>query len=212
MLSVKLCHYHIRGHLHFATRTFQALRIAVNDELENIRTGLDAMVRLLAPGGRLAVISFHSLEDRIVKHFSRPDEKGLGHTLTKRPIIPTEQEIKINPRARVQNFVSSLKYESYSRYRPTFTNYSYCKCHFTCWFSSFCAVYLAINNRVAGKGYQLRAVERQLQTLQNAQNKVGQAAIEGQSMDAVSAQATTLGFVPVNQVEYVSTGGAVAVR
>lgn len=90
-----------RGRLHPATRTFQALRIAVNDELNALKNALPAAVNLLKPGGRLAVISFHSLEDRIVKQFIRhaAQEKTLRR-LHKKPIAPGETEIKANPRAR----------------------------------------------------------------------------------------------------------------
>lgn len=87
-------------HLHPATRTFQALRIAVNDELEVLKEGLEGALSLLAPGGRLAVITFHSLEDRIVKHrFRRATEEGFS-VLTKKPVIASEEEEKNNPRSR----------------------------------------------------------------------------------------------------------------
>jgi len=81
-----------------ATRTFQALRIAVNDELGQIERMLAQVEANLAPGGVLAVIAFHSLEDRIVKHFLR-SAAGL-QTLTKRPLVPSEAECAANPRAR----------------------------------------------------------------------------------------------------------------
>jgi 16S rRNA (cytosine1402-N4)-methyltransferase len=87
--------------IHFATRTFQALRIAVNDELGHFKKALPQAVEVLNKEGRLAVISFHSLEDRIVKNFFK--EKSLTgelKILTKKPIGPGEQEIKINPRSR----------------------------------------------------------------------------------------------------------------
>jgi len=90
-----------RGPIHFATRTFQALRIAVNDELGNLTAALPAMVRALAPGGRLAVISFHSLEDRIVKRFFKEQERhGTLRALTKRPIVAGPEETAANPRSR----------------------------------------------------------------------------------------------------------------
>lgn len=94
------------GRIHPATRTFQALRIAVNDELQIITRGLDASFRHLKPGGRLAVISFHSLEDRIVKtafrKFADEDESGDTHAMviTKKPLCPTEEEFIANPRSR----------------------------------------------------------------------------------------------------------------
>jgi 16S rRNA (cytosine1402-N4)-methyltransferase len=90
-----------RGRIHPATRTFQALRIAVNDELEALEAGLDAALRLLKPGGRMAVISFQSLEDRIVKwRFRGWAEAGLVQILTRKPQVPTADEIRQNPRAR----------------------------------------------------------------------------------------------------------------
>lgn len=89
------------GKKHCATKTFQALRIAVNDELDTLRTGLETSFELLASGGRMAVISFHSLEDRIVKHFIlEKKEAGIGFSLHKKPIEPSEEEIKSNPRSR----------------------------------------------------------------------------------------------------------------
>jgi 16S rRNA (cytosine1402-N4)-methyltransferase len=94
------------GKIHPATRTFQALRIAVNRELESLELALPQAVELLAPGGRLAVISFHSLEDRIVKLFFR-SESGYGgeqpariQIITKKPIEAGEQEARANPRSR----------------------------------------------------------------------------------------------------------------
>ena len=79
-------------------RTFQALRIAVNDELNNLEKSLPQSLEILRPGGRIVVISFHSLEDRIVKNFFKNRaSKGI---LTKKPVTPSEQEIKINPRSR----------------------------------------------------------------------------------------------------------------
>jgi 16S rRNA (cytosine1402-N4)-methyltransferase len=91
---------HVRGYrrIHPATRTFQALRIAVNDELGALRGGLAAATERLRIGGRLAVISFHSLEDRIVKQTFRDDSRL--RALTKKPLAPGEAEVARNPRAR----------------------------------------------------------------------------------------------------------------
>ena len=90
-----------RGRIHPATRTFQALRIAVNQELAALEAGLDAAIELLKPSGRVAVISFHSLEDRIVKWRMRGwAEKGLARVLTRKPRLPTAEEASANPRAR----------------------------------------------------------------------------------------------------------------
>lgn len=89
------------GKINPATRTFQALRIAVNGELNALETGLGKALEILKPGGRIAVISFHSLEDRIVKNFFRDKAgEGVGEVLTKKPITPGEAEIKENPRSR----------------------------------------------------------------------------------------------------------------
>lgn len=87
--------------IHFATKTFQALRIAVNHELENIEAGLKQIDRVLKTGGRAAVISFHSLEDRIVKNaFRELKKKGIAEIITKKPVRPTPEEIIQNPRSR----------------------------------------------------------------------------------------------------------------
>ena len=105
-----------KSHLHPATRTFQALRIEVNQELENLQSVLPQAVSALLPGGRLAIIAFHSLEDRIVKQFFQRESRDCicppsqpvctcGHQavlkiLTRSPIRPTEEETALNPRAR----------------------------------------------------------------------------------------------------------------
>jgi len=87
--------------IHPATRTFQALRIFVNRELDDLRKLLEAAPQLLKPGGRLVVISFHSLEDRIVKDAIREGAKlGQYKVLTKKPVMASEEEIASNPRAR----------------------------------------------------------------------------------------------------------------
>lgn len=96
-----------RERVHPATRVFQALRIAVNDELGALRDGLDAAVGRLRGAGRIVVISFHSLEDRIVKHSMRDDERL--EVLTKRPIVPSRREISENPRARSAKLRAALR-------------------------------------------------------------------------------------------------------
>ena len=105
-----------RTRIHPATRTFQALRIAVNDELATLEKALPQAVDVLAPGGRLVVIGFHSLEDRVVKRFMRResrdcicppeapvcvcDHQATLRVITRKPIRPTAEEIASNPRAR----------------------------------------------------------------------------------------------------------------
>lgn len=92
--------YH-HGRSHPATRTFQALRIAVNDEMESLNKGLASAQKLLTPGGRLAVITFHSIEDRIVKTaFVEAERNGKGTVITRKPITPGDEELAQNPRAR----------------------------------------------------------------------------------------------------------------
>jgi len=90
-----------KSKIHPATRTFQALRIAVNDELENLKKLLDGAAEVLRPHGKIAVISFHSLEDRVVKwDMKELAQKGVYNILTKKPLIAGEQERRINPRSR----------------------------------------------------------------------------------------------------------------
>jgi 16S rRNA (cytosine1402-N4)-methyltransferase len=96
--------------LHPATRVFQALRIAVNDELAALDEALDEAVGILKPGGRICVISFHSLEDRIVKNkFKGFGRKGILKILTKKPVYPGQQEVKVNPRARSARLRAALR-------------------------------------------------------------------------------------------------------
>jgi 16S rRNA (cytosine1402-N4)-methyltransferase len=113
------------GEGHPAKRVFQALRIAVNDELGSLETALPAALELLKPGGRLAVISFHSLEVRIVKHFLRDRERGCtcppdfpvcvcGHepelrAIQRRPVRPSEAEVATNPRAATARLRAAVK-------------------------------------------------------------------------------------------------------
>jgi 16S rRNA (cytosine1402-N4)-methyltransferase len=118
------------GAIHPATRTFQALRLFVNEELAELAVALSAAERVLKPGGRLAVVAFHSLEDRIVKTFfadrgptragsrHRPDAAGAAPTfrvLTKRPIVPDEAEVAANPRARSARLRAAERTEAAAR-------------------------------------------------------------------------------------------------
>jgi 16S rRNA (cytosine1402-N4)-methyltransferase len=93
--------FYQKGRLHPATKTFQAIRIAVNRELENLKAFLESMPRIMAPKGRVAIISFHSLEDRIVKRaFHQMEDDGIGTRITKKPVGPSEEELHENPRSR----------------------------------------------------------------------------------------------------------------
>ena len=99
-----------KSKIHPATRTFQALRIAVNDELNNLRKILPQTIEVLAPGGKIVIISFHSLEDRIVKKFLKEEfKKGSLEILIKKPVRPSKEEIKINPRSRSAKLRAAMK-------------------------------------------------------------------------------------------------------
>jgi len=115
------------GDGHPAKRVFQAIRIAVNDELASLEAALPAALEMLRPGGRLAVISFHSLEDRIVKQVLRERERGCtcppdfpvcvcGHepelrAIQRRPVRPSETEVAANPRAASARLRAAVKAE-----------------------------------------------------------------------------------------------------
>lgn len=89
------------GRIHPATRTFQALRICVNNELESLKQGLEQALEILLEGGRVVVISYHSLEDKIVKDFFRKKEaEGVLEIITKKPILPSRREVQKNARSR----------------------------------------------------------------------------------------------------------------
>jgi len=108
-------HWYLRQKIHFATRTFQALRIAVNDELNNLKKVLPQTIDILKPGGRLVIISFHSLEDRIAKSFFSAFAKGYDgqerklEILTKKPVRPSTQELNYNPRSRSARLRVAIK-------------------------------------------------------------------------------------------------------
>ncbi len=117
--------YRHGSRLHFATRTFQALRIATNDELENLEQALASLRGILKTGGRIVVVSFHSLEDRIVKQFFKKESTGCicppkfplcrcGHSawlniVTKKPVEATSEEIESNPRSRSAKLRAAVK-------------------------------------------------------------------------------------------------------
>jgi 16S rRNA (cytosine1402-N4)-methyltransferase len=120
------------GDIHPATRTFQALRIFVNEELDELQLALEAAERVLKPGGRLAVVSFHSLEDRIVKNFFNERGKTGGGSrhlpevaqvppsfqlLTRRPVVAGDDETSANPRARSAKLRAGLRTEA-AAHRP----------------------------------------------------------------------------------------------
>lgn len=102
--------YRAKMEKHFATKVFQALRIATNNELKSLGSGLKQALQVLSPGGRMAVISFHSLEDRTVKNFFA--ENPSLEVLTNKPIMASDQEVKLNPRARSAKLRVAKKIEN----------------------------------------------------------------------------------------------------
>ena len=102
------------GRVHPATKTFQALRITVNSELSAIEEGVRESLAVLGDGGRLVIITFHSLEDGLVKRlFKDAEKKGRGTIITKKPITPTLDEIRVNPRARSAKLRIFEKHETH---------------------------------------------------------------------------------------------------
>ena len=99
---VEIAKQYVRqSRLNPATKIFQALRIYVNRELENLEAVLDRLEEIVRPGGRVAIITFHSLEDRIVKNkFREREKKGTATSMTKKPIEASEEERERNPRSR----------------------------------------------------------------------------------------------------------------
>ncbi len=112
-LGQALAKYGRGGRIHPATRTFQAIRIAVNDELGEIENTLPLLPKILKPGGRVAMITFHSLEDRLVKDYLREAESHGEESelrgLTRKPIVAGDQELFINPRARSAKLRAAIK-------------------------------------------------------------------------------------------------------
>ncbi|MDQ7780927.1 MAG: 16S rRNA (cytosine(1402)-N(4))-methyltransferase, partial [Planctomycetota bacterium] len=104
---------------HPATRTFQALRIAVNRELDNLKAFMDRLPECLGPRGRVCIISYHSLEDRIVKHaLKRLAQTRIVEIVTRKPIRPTAEEVGLNPRARSAKLRVAQKAETPPEPRP----------------------------------------------------------------------------------------------
>ena len=102
------------GKIHFATRMFQALRIAVNDELGHLTTGLEKGINLLIPGGKMIVISFHSLEDGVVKRIFRlKNKEAILDIITKKPLVATSEEIRNNPRSRSAKLRAIIKHNNF---------------------------------------------------------------------------------------------------
>ncbi len=117
-----------RGRIHPATRTFQALRIAVNHELENLEVALKQAIELLGFEGRLVVISYHSLEDRIVKQFTRQrarEEQPRLRLINKKVIIPSEAEVQRNPRSRSAKLRAAERIITQSEQYMTTEKYSF---------------------------------------------------------------------------------------
>jgi len=104
-----------RGKIHPATRTFQALRMAVNHDVERLERSLAAAARRLRPGARAVVISYHSGEDRSVKHvFRRWERDGLANVITRKPLTPTVEETRANPRSRSAKLRAAERFSSES--------------------------------------------------------------------------------------------------
>ena len=99
--------YRFSREKHFATSTFRALRMAVNDELKVLENRLKQAVQTVSPGGRIVVISFHSLEDRIVKNFFAGNDNL--KILTSKPVIASEKEVENNPKARSAKLRAAIK-------------------------------------------------------------------------------------------------------
>lgn len=175
-----------RRKLHPATRVFQALRIAVNDELNNLKKSLPQALDLLKPKGRLVVISFHSGEDRIVKQqFKAAEEHGLVRIITDKPVRPTAEEIKRNPRSRSAKLRVGEKMRKISL--PILI---------IILVLGLALVQLVITHRLATAGETIREIEIKAARIEDKNELIRREINQLGSLKRIAQEAERLGFVP----------------
>lgn len=211
------------GKAHPATRVFQAIRMAVNDELGHIERALPAAVDLLKPGGRIAVISFHSLEDRLVKRFLRSREDLT--IITKKPIKPSFEEQKQNPRSRSAKlriaqkigavFISGDNMNiqgTFKTMRSSFFRLNFWRIALALATVTLGVLYIWQVNVAATRGFSMRDLERDIEELQLDNDRLQMDVAHLQSTQSVTTRMKMLGLTQVSSIEYVTSNGSVAIN
>lgn len=201
-----------RQKIHPATKIFMALRIAVNLEFENLKSALPQALELLKPGGKLAVISFHSGEDRIVKQFFREEEKkGAARILTRKPVVPSNLEIEKNPRARsaklraIEKVMSEKRKtaEKKRKINPVLAGIILI-------FGILAASQIAVSNKLAGRGEELARLDGELQKLTRENKILGEELAGGGALVKIASESARLGLIKPEKIIYLETSFPVA--
>lgn len=198
--------------IHPATKVFMALRIAVNLEFENLKSALPQALKLLKSGGRLAVISFHSGEDRIVKQFFREEEKkGAVRVLTRKPVVPSNLEVEKNPRARSAKLraiekVMSEKRKTTEKKRKI----SPVLAGIILIFGILAASQIAVSSKLAGRGEELSRLDGELQKLARENKILHEELAGGGALIKIASESARLGLVKPEKIIYLETSFPVA--
>lgn len=200
--NVKRFAYHV-SRLHPATRVFMALRIAVNLEFENLGRALPQALGLLKPGGKLAVISFHSGEDRIVKRFFKEEErKRTVRLLTRKPVMPSSLEIKENPRSRSAKLRAIEKIMEKQRLQKTKEKINKTLLVAGILIAAAIGGQLAVTHILAGRGGELANLDREAIKIAR-ENQILQEELDQKSaLSRIASESGRLGLVKPEKVLY----------